>query len=64
MADVHAVNIARHDEQLGDHQEKIKSLWSAVEKIRDRPPAWVSFVFAGAGFIIGILVTLLAQCAK
>ncbi|MDF2457673.1 MAG: hypothetical protein K0S79_89 [Nitrospira sp.] len=63
MAQVDAVELARHDEQLGDHHNQLKELWTALEKVRDRPPVWVSWVLSGAAFILGIMSTLLVQCA-
>ena len=41
--------------QINTNKENIDSLFGLVDKIRNRPPVWMSLTFAGAVGVIGWL---------
>ena len=45
-----------HANQIETNKDNINVLFDTVEKIRNRPPVWMSLSFAAATLIIGWLV--------
>ena len=48
------------EKRFEEHQVEINGnldrIWRLLDKIRDRPPTWVSVVMTGGGAIIGALL--------
>ncbi len=45
-----------HTTQIETNRTNIEKLFTAVDKIKNRPPVWMSLVFAGALGVIGWLL--------
>lgn len=56
-----------HEERLDKLEEDTKEQWTAINKLRDRPPVWVTFVISLLTFLLGGALTfagLMMRAAK